>query len=437
MPTLLFNNRDMKYGLIGDSVQHSYAKEFHESISPITYEIKSMDAKAFEELMTSKDFKGVNITIPYKEKVIKYLDEISDTAKEIGAVNIVINRKGKLYGDNVDAYGLEINIRHAHITIKNKHVLILGTGGTSNTAAYVCKRLGAKTITKATINENELSDSVVSYAKASKIKKTQVIINTTPVGMWPHVDDDTLVNLDNYPILESVLDCIYNPYKTKLMIEAKRRNLKYANGLMMLVAQGVKTNEMFTGKKYDKRIYLQTYLNLICHDTNIVLIGMPGAGKKKIGQALSDKLGIYAFDVDRQIEIRQNSKIFDLLMHYDARHYRDIESNMIRDLAKNKGKIISTGSGIVLRERNILALERNAVIIYVKRDIESIKEELANDRLYNIQLAIERYGSLENMLKQRDKLYRKYCDYVVVNKDDEDIVSDKVIMKIIGDDIKD
>lgn len=425
----------MKYGLIGETVQHSYAKEFHESISPITYEIKSMNENSFDTLMKSRDFKGVNITIPYKEKVIKYLDEISDIAKEIGAVNIVINHKGKLYGDNVDAYGLMINIKHFHIDIEGKNVLILGTGGTSNTAQYVCKKLGAKSITKATINADEVTDGVVTYKDAKKLKGTQVIINTTPVGMWPHVDDDLLVNLDCYPKIESVLDCIYNPYKTKLMIEAKHRGLKYANGLMMLVAQGIKTNEMFTGKTYDKRIYQQIYLNLICHDTNIVLIGMPGAGKKKIGQALSDKLGVYAYDVDRQIEIRQNSKIFDLLMHYDARHYRDIESEMIRDLAKKKGKIISTGSGVVLREKNIHVLERNAIIIYVKRDVDGIEKELQNDRLYNISLAIEKYGSLENMMKDREKLYKKYCDYVVHNNADEDIVSDKIIYKIIGEEI--
>ena len=427
----------MKYGLIGNAVQQSYAKEFHESIAPITYEIKSMDEKAFDEFMKAKDFKGVNITIPYKEKVIKYLDEVSDIAKAIGAVNIVINHKGKLYGDNVDYYGLMVNIKHFHIDIKDRHVLILGTGGTSNTAAYVCKILGAKSIIKATINSDELSSDIVSYDEAQKLNETQVIINTTPVGMWPHVDDDLLVNLDCYPHLEAVLDCIYNPYKTRLMIEAKHRNLKYANGLMMLVAQGVKTNEMMTGRKYDKRIYLQTYLNLICREANIVLIGMPGAGKKTIAQALGDKLGMYAYDVDRQIEIKQNSKIFDLLMHYDARHYRDIESDMIRDLAKNKGKIISTGSGVVTREKNIKILERNAIIIYVNRDLEGIKKTLEKDRLYDFNLVIEKYGSLENMLKERDHLYKKYCDFIVTNNADDDKMSDRIIYKIIGEEIKD
>ncbi len=427
----------MKYGLIGNAVQQSYAKEFHESISPMTYEIKSIGEEAFDEFMKAKNFKAVNITIPYKEKVIKYLDDISEVAKTIGAVNIVINRKGKLYGDNVDYYGLMVNIKHFHIDIKGKRVLILGTGGTSNTAAYVCKILGAKSIVKATINNNELSKGVVSYGRAQKLKGTQVIINTTPVGMWPHVDDDLLVNLDCYPHLEAVLDCIYNPYKTRLMIEAKHRNLKYANGLMMLVAQGVKTNEMMTGKRYDRRIYLQTYLNLICRETNIVLIGMPGAGKKTIGQALGDKLGVYAYDVDRQIEIKQNSKIFDLLMHYDSRHYRDIESDMIRELAKNKGKIISTGSGVVTREKNIKMLERNSIIIYVKRDLEGIQKTLEQDRLYDINLVINKYGSLENMLKERDHLYRKYCDFIVVNNANDDRMSDRIIYKIIGEEIKD
>lgn len=422
----------MEYGLVGKDPSHTYAKEFHESLNDITYEIKALEENEFIDFIKSKNFKGINVTIPYKETVIPYLDEISETAKQIGAVNVVINDNGRLKGYNVDLFGLTANFKHNKIDIEGKNVLILGTGGTSNTAEYACKTLNAKSIYKASRHPNGVGQ--VSYEDAYTLKDINVIINTTPVGMAPHVDDDVLIDLEKFPTLEAVVDCIYNPFKTNILIKAKELGLKYANGLMMMVAQGIKTDELFFNKTYDKRVYLQTYLSIVANDQNIVLIGLPGSGKRVVGTAMSDKLGVFMLDVDTQMEKKKNAKFFDLLLKHNEKYFRDLETRTIKDLAMKTGKIITTGGGVVLRERNIKTLEKNSIIIYVYRDLDKIKKTLTSDES---KAMIKKFGSLKKMYEHRDPLYRKHADYVIKNNGKIDKVANKVIRMIMGDPVED
>lgn len=424
----------MEYGLIGQSIQHSYAKEFQESISPISYEIKSMEKEQYIDLLKRKDFKGINVTIPYKELSIDYLDKVDETVKETGAVNTIVNKDGKLIGYNLDLFGAYCNLKHSRIDVEDKTVLILGTGGTSKTYEYLMKRMKAKIIYKASRHPGEGTNDVkqITYEEAESIKDIEIVINTTPVGMHPHVDDDLLIDLFEFPRLRAVVDCIYNPYKTKLLMEAKRRNVKYVNGLMMMIGQGVKTNDLFMEKTHKRTTYLNAYLSLIARDVNIVLIGMPGSGKKTIAELLSKRLGMYCYHVDEEMEKRAGKKLADIILSHTEEEYRDLEAEAMRYLAKKKGKIISTASGVVLRDDNIKMIESNCIMIYVDRPMADVKKCLRKKRSTKV---LETYHTLEEMEKVRTPLYLKHADYIVLNNGKADQVVEKIITKLKGDEV--
>lgn len=359
----------MEYGLIGEKLSHSFSKEIHNALADYSYELKEISQENLKEFMLLKDFKAINVTIPYKEAVIPFLYEISESAKEIGAVNTVVNKDGKLYGFNTDFLGLRELITYNKITLKGKKVLILGSGGTSKTALAVAKSLDAAEIYRVSRSGGE---SLLTYAEAyENHKDVEVIINTTPCGMYPNIGE-TAIKIDEFPNLEAVVDVVYNPLSSALVVEAKRRNIKAVGGLLMLVAQAFFACELFLDKKLSEIQMSEIYNKILNKKKNIVLIGMPGCGKTTIGKALAENLGKCFIDTDEEIVKHEGISIPEIFKTRGEKAFREIESRVIAEISANQGLVIATGGGAVLNSRNIDLLKENGNAIFLDKDIDDI-----------------------------------------------------------------
>ena len=309
----------MEYGLIGEHLSHSFSKKIHESLAEYRYdlyEIQPYDLKSFFE---KKEFKAINVTIPYKEKVIPFLDEISKQAKEIGAVNVVVNKNGKLIGHNTDYDGFELLSQHAKINFENKNVLILGSGGASKACKAVIKNHNVKNILRAS-RKNKVD--CISYDEIKKHQEIEIIVNTTPVGMYPD-NEKSLVDLDCFPNLEGYLDVIYNPINTIQALKAKEKGIKSEGGLYMLVAQAIKSIEIFLGKRIDETLIKHLYKKTLQENSNIVLIGMPSSGKTSIGKQLASKLNIQFSDTDDLIMKKYKLTPNEIIISKGEKYFRE------------------------------------------------------------------------------------------------------------------
>lgn len=359
----------MQYGLIGEKLPHSFSPEIHALFADYDYRICELSPEKLDSFMRERDFLGINVTIPYKKSVIPYLDFISDEAKRIGAVNTVVNKDGRLYGYNTDFAGLRGLILHEGMDISGKKVLILGTGGTSLTARAVAESLGASGIYRVS-RHPEGED--ISYDEAySKYSDAEVIINTTPVGMFPNVAAAP-VDIEKFPSLHSVVDVIYNPLRTSLVSEAKKRGIKACGGLYMLMYQGACASELFTGTKIDDEIAERAYCRILAKKENIVLTGMPSSGKTTVGELLSQKLGLPVYDSDILIKEKIGCEIKDYFAKCGEEAFRNVESEVIAELSCRTGCIISTGGGAVLRAENVENLKKNGRIYFLDRPIEKL-----------------------------------------------------------------
>ena len=276
----------MDYGLIGKKLGHSFSKTIHESIMNYEYILKELNEEELDSFMKEKDFKAINVTIPYKHEVIKYLDELDDSVKKIGACNVVVNKDGYLSGYNSDYFGLKSLIHKNSIVVKDKKCLILGSGGTSKTAYWVLKDLEAKEIIFVSRSKKE---GCITYDEAYELSDVNIIVNTTPKGMYPN-NDELIIDISKFDKLEGVVDVIFNPLRTRLIEQAISKGIKNAGGLYMLVAQAVKAIEYFKDIKLDEKNIDEVYLKLLKEKENVVLIGMPGCGKSTIAKELKGKL---------------------------------------------------------------------------------------------------------------------------------------------------
>lgn len=359
----------MEYGCIGKKLPHSFSKIIHEKIGDYSYKLVELTEEELPKFMKNRDFKAINVTIPYKEAVIPYLYEMSDTAKSIGAVNTVINCNGKLYGYNTDFYGMTALIKKNSIDFNGKKVAVLGTGGTSKTANAVAKKLGAKTVIKVSRNK---TDSTVTYDELyGEHTDIDIIINTTPVGMFPQIYASP-VDLSKFNLLSGVIDAVYNPLETKLVADAKKQGIPAESGLYMLVGQAIKAYEIFMGKTAPENLLDNIFNDVKSQKQNIVLIGMPGSGKTTIGQAVAKKLGRDFIDSDDEIKKIIKTEISDYFSQNGEENFRDVETEVIKDIAKSSGVVIATGGGAVLRQENIDALKMNGIIYFLDRPLSDI-----------------------------------------------------------------
>jgi shikimate dehydrogenase len=386
----------MKYGLIGEHLTHSFSKIIHERLG-YEYELCESEPDALDGFMKARGFVGINVTMPYKQAVIPYLDEIDEVAKEIGAVNTVVNRDGKLYGYNTDFYGMEKLFFHAEIDPCGKKVAILGSGGTSKTATSVLKKLGVGEIISVSRSGHTRYEDLYN-----KHKDIDIIVNTTPVGMFPDIHEK-VVDISAFKNLSGVMDAVYNPLNTTIVSEARMKGIKAEAGLYMLVAQAIRASELFLDTKYPEYITDVIYNGIRAEKENIVLIGMPSSGKSSVGRLLAEKLDTVFVDTDEMIMDRIKMPIKDFFALYGEEKFREIESEVIGELAARGGLVIATGGGAILKEENVLNLRYNGKLLFIDRPIDDLvptdSRPLSSDR-----------ETLNNLYQQRLPIYNEICD---------------------------
>lgn len=388
-------------GLVGKTLGHSFSPQIHNCLADYSYSLFEIKEEDLESFIRSDKYHSVNVTIPYKKAVMPYLDEISDTAKQIGAVNVVTHLPdGRLYGDNTDFYGFCYMMRRANISVCGKKALILGTGGSSKTVSAALEFMRAESINFVSRNGDINYENVYDLCP-----DTQIIINTTPVGMYPN-NGISPIDIEKFSNLCGVADIVYNPKLTQFLLDAQRLGIPFTNGLPMLVAQAKSACEIFTGTSIDDGEN-EKIIKIIERQTqNIVLIGMPGCGKTTIGKLLSKKTGRMLIDTDEMVENIAGKSIPEIFSEYGEEEFRRIESETVAQAGKMSGVIISTGGGVVTKERNYSPLHQNGKIFFVTRDTNKLSKD---------GRPLSMSGNVEDMYNIRLPLYRKFCDYEVEN----------------------
>lgn len=388
----------MRCGLLGRHLSHSYSPLIHSMLGDYSYDLFEKEPESLTDFLKNENWDGINVTVPYKKAVLPFLDELSPIAESLGAVNTIIRRGSKLIGHNTDYFGFNSMIKAGGLELAGKKALILGSGGASATAAAVLRERGAQVIVISRTGEN-------NYGNLHLHEDAALLVNATPVGMFPD-NGNTPLDLDALPHLEGVLDLIYNPTRTKLLLDAKKRGLIAINGLLMLVAQAKEAAEWFTGSKIDDSRTEQIYNQLCRQMQNIVLIGMPGCGKSTIGRLLAEATGKRFADADTRIEELAGMPIPEIFEKHGEDTFRDFETKALAELGKQSGLIIATGGGCVTRERNDPLLRQNGTTICLERDISRLPTE---------GRPLSCSGKLEQMYRQRTPLYEAFADLHVGN----------------------
>ncbi len=350
-----------KYGCIGKKLTHSFSKEIHARLADYEYELIELTEEEVAPFLQKKDFEAINVTIPYKQTVIPHLDSVSEIAQRIGAVNTIVNHSGKLYGYNTDYYGMKALIERVGLDLQGKKVLVLGTGGTSKTARVAAADLGASDVL--TVSRGK-TDEYITYEEAVDLHgDASIIINTTPLGMYPDCKSKP-IDISPFNRLEGVIDAVYNPLCTNLVLDAKAKGIRAEGGLYMLVMQAVVAVEKFLDTKIEKTIADSVFASVLATKENIVLTGMPGSGKSTVGRLLKGD-GYEFIDTDAEIEKRCGCTIRELIAAKGETSFRDLETEVIRDVSSESSRIISTGGGAILREENVRYLKRNGKLFFL------------------------------------------------------------------------
>ena len=390
----------MQYGLIGEKLSHSFSKEIHESFAPYNYELCEISRENLGSFLQKREFCAINVTMPYKKEVIPHLDEISNSAQELQAVNCIVNRNGKLCGFNTDYFGMRDLMLKSKIDISSKKILILGTGGTARTSALVCKDLGAKNIT---FVSREKKTNAITYDEAYELyKDAEIIINTTPVGMYPNAYSSP-IDLDKFSNILAVFDAVYNPIRTQLVLEAQKRNIHAEGGLYMLVSQAVHAIELFINTQFEENKADEIYHKVLKEKENIVLIGMPSSGKTTVGKIIADDLSREFYDLDDEIEKNIGCTIAEFFKSHTEKEFRDIETQITKEISKKNGIVIATGGGCILREENANALKSNGRLYFLDRALDNLTPTDSRP------LATKK-EALKKLYDARYNLYLNTCD---------------------------
>ena len=391
----------MKCGLLGRHLSHSYSPQIHAMLGNYAYELFEKEPEELEAFLKHGEWDGINVTVPYKKDVIPYLDELSPIAQKLGAVNTVVRRDGKLIGHNTDHSGFLAMVKASGLEVSQKKALVLGSGGASNTAVAVLEELGAKVTVISRSGKNH-------YGNLHLHKDAALVVNTTPVGMFPNTGIRP-VDLGIFPSLEGVLDVIYNPARTELLMNAESRHLVNENGLLMLVAQAKESAEWFTGQIISDTVITEIHRKLRRQMENIILIGMPGCGKSTVGKALAAQLGREFVDADGRIEENAGMPIPEIFGRFGEDTFRDHETTALSGLCMQSGLVIATGGGCVTRARNYPLLHQNGTIIWLKREISSLPTD---------GRPLSQRGPVEDMYQIRKPMYEAFSDYVINNDGD-------------------
>lgn len=393
----------LKCGLLGEKLGHSYSPQIHSMLADYEYKLFEKSPEELEDFLKSGEFDGLNVTIPYKKSVMPYCAELSPTAAQIGSVNTIVRRSdGSLYGDNTDAFGFENLIVHNGIEVKGKKALVLGTGGASVTAQAVLKNLGASEVVVISRKGEDNYENIAKHADA------EIIANTTPVGMYPN-NGKAAVDLAQFPKFSGVLDVVYNPARTALLLQAEKLCIPCAGGLYMLVSQAKRSCELFTGKSIpDSEI--DRIERVLSHQMqNIVIIGMPGSGKTAVSTMLAERLGRKIFDTDTIVSEKAGVTIPEIFAAQGEAGFRKLETEATAEVGKLSGNIISTGGGVVTVADNYELLHQNGVIVWIERDTN----KLARDGR-----PISLSSDLNELYAARLPLYERFADIKADNNGD-------------------
>lgn len=389
----------MHCGLLGQRLCHSYSPQIHSRLASYTYSLFEKEPEDLENFLKNGDFQGLNVTIPYKKSVIPYLDELSPIAARLGAVNTIVRKSdGTLVGHNTDYFGFRSMVLRSGLQPESKKVLVLGSGGASNTAVAVLEELEAEVVVISRSGEE-------NYTTLHRHGDAAIIVNTTPVGMYPNVGASP-VDLSLFPKLEGVLDVIYNPARTQLLLDAQQRGLVTMNGLWMLVAQAKESAEWFTGQTISDDAIAAIHKTLKAQMENIILIGMPGCGKSTVGKLLAKKLGKAFVDADAAIEEFAGKTIPQIFAQEGEPGFRKIETQVLAALGKRSGCVIATGGGCITRPENYPLLHQNSTILWLQRDISLLP---TNGR------PLSKAGNLVEMYQIRKPLYESFADLTLEN----------------------
>lgn len=392
----------MKYCLIGEKLGHSYSAEIHKAMG-FDYSLKEIKKERLAEFLANNEYGGFNVTIPYKKEVLKYLDDVHQSVMQTGAVNTVKKVYGKLKGYNTDVGGMEYMIARKGLSLKDKHVLILGSGGTSNTAKALATKQGAKSVSVVSRSGD------INYENCYDLTDAQIIINTTPVGMYPNVYAKPIELLGNFENLIAVFDCIYNPFRTQLIMQAKSRGLICSDGLPMLVRQALLSENIWKEQNPTDDITETLITDIRKQKANVVLFGMPSSGKTTFGKLVAKKLGRPFVDLDEYITERQGRSPAKIIQEDGESVFRQIESNAVSEIALNSGGVISLGGGTVLDDANVQKLRANGVMVYVKRNLSLLTTK---------NRPLSQKQGIVNLYNQRAEKYQNAKDVEINNDTD-------------------
>lgn len=408
----------MKCGLLGRHLAHSYSPQIHSMLGDYSYELFEKEPEELETFLKRGQWDGLNVTVPYKKAVIPFLDELTPIAQRLGAVNTIVRRDGKLLGHNTDYYGFKLLLDTLPIPLYLTKCLVLGSGGASNTAAAVLRDEGANVVIISRSGEN-------NYDNLHLHKDARLIVNATPVGMFPHTGISPVSDLETYPCLEGVIDLIYNPARTKLLLDTESKHddedryFNFRNGLLMLVAQAKEAAEWFTGETISEDVIEPIMDRLECDMLNVVLIGMPGSGKTTVGKLLSQKTGRRFVDTDEEIVKLSGKAIPEIFSEDGEEAFRNLESRVLAELGKQSGLIIATGGGCVTKERNYNLLHQNGEIFWIRRKLDDLSTD---------GRPLSQQNDLQEMYRIREPMYDRWKDRSI----DNDITPEEAVRQIMN-----
>ncbi len=397
----------MKCGLLGQTLGHSYSPAIHAQLGDYEYTLFEKEPAELADFLQNSDWDGLNVTIPYKQTVIPYLDHASDIVKKLGAVNTIVRNDGKLAGYNTDYWGFHAMLAKSGLSPAGKKCLVLGSGGASKVVQAVLQDALAHVVVISRSGENNYHD-LLRHSDAA------MIVNTTPVGMYPNTGVSP-VDLSLFPHLEGVLDLIYNPARTQLLLDAEKRGIVAENGLWMLISQAIHAAERFTGKTEKAKSMEEIYRSLTAQMENIILIGMPGCGKSTIGRLLAQSWGKTFVDTDREIEKLAKKSIPQIFAEDGEDTFRALETQVLALLGKQSGLVIATGGGCVTRCENYPLLHQNGTIFWLQRALDQLPKE-------GRPLSVD----LEAMYRVREPMYAAFADFVIDNSGSLKEVTDAI-----------
>ncbi|MBO4264421.1 MAG: hypothetical protein J5871_07090 [Bacteroidales bacterium] len=413
----------MEYGLIGEHLGHSFSPEIHNALGPEPYVLQEIPRGELAAFLRERPFKGINVTIPYKEAVLPWLDALSPTAQLTGAVNTIVQENGRLTGYNTDVDGFAALARHTGISLRDRQVVILGKGGAAKAVSVAARALGAKSILQAV--RQPQGPEQIPLAPSPQMQAADVLVNATPVGMFPD-GNAHLPDLGAMPALQGVLDCIYNPLQSHLVLDAREKGIPAAGGLYMLVAQACRARELFLSQELSPGTVDDAYTRLWSRKCNVVLCGMPSAGKSTVGRILAERTGRRFVDTDRLVEEKAGCRISAIFSREGEQAFRRLEAGAVAEISTRQGLVIATGGGTVLAAGNLRQLKMNGRIFLLQRSLAHLMP--TQDR----PLSRSR-EDLAALYRVRMPLYRQAADVCIDNDGDFERTMDALLSEILVD----